>query len=74
MVVGKHEKKVIVLGVAILSDSNIRKKESQKPEKYKRLEEDVRRKGFSGTCDNRNIQGCDPQAEKLAPTNLRNKI
>ncbi|TWW69263.1 hypothetical protein D4764_18G0000690 [Takifugu flavidus] len=39
VVVDKHQKTVVVIDVAILSDSNIRKKEHEKLEKYQGLKE-----------------------------------
>ena len=43
IVVDKQEKKVVVVNVAIQSDSNIRKKEQKKLEKYQGLKEELER-------------------------------
>ncbi|TWW81593.1 hypothetical protein D4764_01G0014080, partial [Takifugu flavidus] len=41
MVVDKHQKTVVVIDVAIPNDSNIRKKENEKLEKYQALKEEI---------------------------------
>ncbi|TWW73505.1 Kin of IRRE-like protein 1 [Takifugu flavidus] len=43
VVVDKHQKTVVVIDVAIPSDSNIRKKEHEKLEKYQGLKENIER-------------------------------
>ncbi|TWW57464.1 hypothetical protein D4764_07G0001830 [Takifugu flavidus] len=43
VVVDKHRKTVVVIDVAISSDSNIRKKEHEKLEKYQELKEEIER-------------------------------
>ncbi|TWW61030.1 hypothetical protein D4764_05G0011200 [Takifugu flavidus] len=43
VVIEKHQKTVVVIDVAIPSDSNIRKKEHEKLEKYQELKEEIER-------------------------------
>ncbi|TWW80141.1 hypothetical protein D4764_10G0011710 [Takifugu flavidus] len=43
VVIDKHQKTVVLIDVAIPSDSNIRKKEHEKLEKYQGLKEEIER-------------------------------
>ena len=57
-------KTVVVIDVVVPSDSNIRKKEYEKLEKYQGLKEEleggtVKSEGQSGPSGGRSTQGCD---------------
>ena len=77
VVVDKKEKKEVVIDFTIPSDSNIRKKERRKLEKYQGLKGAGKGMGsevISGTSGDWSSQGCDPQVGRVAPTNPRNNI
>ncbi|TWW59398.1 hypothetical protein D4764_06G0009280 [Takifugu flavidus] len=66
VVVDKHQKTVVVIDVAIPSDSSIRKKEHKKLEKYQGLKEEtenVGHEGNSGPSSDWDTRGSNTQAE-----------
>ena len=57
------------------SDSNIKKKEHEKLEKYHRLKEEAEKRGGSeGSTGDRSTPGRDPYTGRVASTGHRNNI
>ena len=69
--VDKQDKKAVAVDVIILNNSNIRKKEEKKLEKYNGLKEKLERmwgmKGISGTSGDRSTKGFNTQAPRNNP-------
>ena len=60
IVVVDKQKEAVVIDVAVPSDSNIKKNEYEKLEKYQGLKEDVEGEGHSGPSGDRSTRSCDP--------------
>lgn len=67
VVLEKQRMMVIVIDVAISSDSNIRKKEHETLEAEKRAREDTEGDGNSSSCGNQNTWDTDPQTGRVSP-------
>ncbi|KAF7642936.1 hypothetical protein LDENG_00248050 [Lucifuga dentata] len=78
VVVDKEQKRAVVIDVTVPADSNIRKKEHQKMEKYQGLKEELERtwkvKSKVGPVAHWSARGCDPQTGRVAPRDSRNNI
>ena len=60
VIIDNQKKEAVVIDIAVPSDSNIKKKEYEKMEKYQGTGEDVKGEGQSGPSNNRSTRSYNP--------------